>query len=231
MRFLNKYKIHENFAASSEKLPLRVLKFKRPKWAKIKNKLKIRKFIWVFGKRLRKKPRFLNLLKIRVKKKLYCNKLFNIKLQNRKYLTSLFDSSVKIHRDKKQTLRRNVICSILVKPMFRIDLFLWYLKFFTSSWAARHVINSGFVCVNNKRTKLNYFIKAGDVISFDFPVSIESSNRYKIIKSKFLKNRFFLPFLEYDYYTNTFVVLKNWNDLSKNDLSLLFKNNKKVKYI
>ena len=40
MRFLTKYKIHEHKISATGKLPLRVLKFKRPKWKKIKEKLK-----------------------------------------------------------------------------------------------------------------------------------------------------------------------------------------------
>lgn len=31
MRFLNKYKLHGNFASASKKLPLRIIKFNRPK--------------------------------------------------------------------------------------------------------------------------------------------------------------------------------------------------------
>jgi len=38
MRFLNKYKIHEHFASGVRKLPIKALKFKKPKWAKIRNK-------------------------------------------------------------------------------------------------------------------------------------------------------------------------------------------------
>lgn len=232
MRFLNKYKLHENFASGSKKLPLRVLKFKRPKWANIKRKLKDRNVFWKFGKkRFKKRPHFINLLKVRLQKKFYFNKVFSKKFQTRKYISSLYDNSIKFSNDKKHTFRKTLISSILVKPLFRIDILLWYLKFFVSSWSARQFISSGHVYINSKRIKLNYIIKKGDVITFDLPESIESINAYVEIKSKFLKSRNFLPFLEYDYYTNTFIVLKNWNEVSENDLALLFNDNKKVKYV
>ena len=62
MRFVNKYKGYEKTTIVFERFPLRILKFKRPKWKKIqklilysrKNRVTIRKYI---RKKLLKKPR------------------------------------------------------------------------------------------------------------------------------------------------------------------------------
>jgi len=233
MRFLNKYKIHENFASGSLKLPFRVFKFKRPKWAKVKIKLKksLRKFEWILGKRQKKRIPFPNLLNVRIPRILYCNKIFSKKLQTRKYLASIYDNSCRYKIDKKQKSRRKVISSVLVKPLYRIDLFLWYLKIFSSSWEARQVINNKKIYVNSKCVKLNHQIKMGDIISFNFSQSDEDKNAYVLLKKKFMRTKKSFPFLEYDYYTNTFIVLKDWIHFSKNDFSLMFRENKNVKYV
>jgi ribosomal protein S4 len=231
MRFLNKYKLHENFASGLRKLPLRILKFKRPKWASIKKKFKIKRFVWKFNKRIWKKPRFINLLKIGIKKKFYMNKVFSIKLQTKKYISSLYDNSVKVTWDNKEKFRKNSICNVIAKPMYRVDILLWYLNFFSSAAASKQFINSKKAFVNNKVVGSNYILQQGDMLSFDLPDCIQSVNSYRTIKSKFSKNRHFFPYLEYDYYSNTFLVLKNWNQLTENDLTLMFKENRKVKYI
>ena len=231
MRFLNKYKLHENFASGLRKLPLRVLKFKRPKWASIKKKLRIKRFIWKFNKKIWQKPRFVNLLKICIKKKFYMNKVFGIKLQTKKYVSSLYDNTIKVNWDHKEKFRKNSICNVIAKPMYRMDIILWYLNFFSSAAAAKQFLNSKGVFVNNKPVGSNYILKQGDVLSFDLPDSIQTLNSYKTIKSKFLKSRHLFPYLEYDYYSNSFFVLKSWNQLTQNDLTLMFKENRKIKYI
>ena len=43
----------------------------------------------------------------------------------------------------------------------------------------------------------------------------------KIIVEKFSKNKIFLTFVEIDYYTKTIVVLKDYKELSVEDLYLL----------
>ncbi len=231
MRFLNKYKLHENFVSGLRKLPLRVLKFKRPKWASIKKKLRIKRFVWKFNKKVWQRPRFVNLLKICIKKKFYMNKVFSIKLQTKKYVSSLYDNTVKATWDNKEKFRKNSICNIIAKPMYRMDIILWYLNFFSSASAAKHFLNSKKALVNNKPVGSNYILKQGDVLSFDLPDCIQTINSYKKIKSKFLKSRHLFPYLEYDYYSNTFFVLKSWNQLTQNDLTLMFKENRTIKYI
>lgn len=235
MRFLNKYKLHEHFASASRRLPTRVSKFKKSKWTNIKKKLWIRKWIWNLARTRRRKykapGKFTNFFKIHVsKRKYYLRNAFRIKLQTKKYISSLYDNSIKIRLNHKIKYRRDLLCFHFTKSLFRIDIILWYLKYFTSSAEARLFLNSKNVLVNNKAVKSNYFIKKGDVISLDpFSEFLEIRNSYKNMRAKYKKNRNFFPFLEYDYYTNTFVVVKNWQELSYNDLTLIITENKKIK--
>ena len=210
MRFLNKYKIHGNYTSASKKLPLRVLKFKRTKWAKIKTKIrpvfKRRVSKWskkntflnkkynknfnkknTFNNNKRKKPAYLDLLRVSIslRGKFFLNKYFLTKLQTKKYV-------------------------------------------FISSFSARLLINSGYIFINNKTVKPNYCVKKGDIISFDLP---ENCSSYLEVQSKYQKIRKFFPFLEYDYYTNTFIVLKDWEELEKNDFALLFSEIRKFQYL
>lgn len=235
MRFLNKYKLHEHFASASKKLPTRVSKFKKSKWASIKKKLWIRKWTWNLARTRRKKyktpGKFTDFFKVHIpRRKYYLRNAFRIKLQTKKYFLSLYDNSIKIRLNSKIKYKRELLCFHSTKSLFRIDILLWYLKFFTSSVEARLFLNSKNVLVNNKAVKSNYFIKKGDVISLaHFSEFLELKNSYRNLKAKYKKSRSFFPFLEYDYYTNTLIVVKNWHELSYNDLTLIITENKKIK--
>lgn len=222
MRFLNKYKIHGNFASASKKLPLRIVKFNRPKWAKIKNKVV----------RIKKQP-FVNVLinKLPFKSISRVKKYYKVKLQTKKYISSLFDNTINFKKNSSFKLKKDLICAYLVKPLFRIDILLWYLNYFSSSFESRQNINSKKVLVNEETIKANYFIKKGDIISLNFRLSFEKSHTYNSIKKKYVPNKMFFSFLEYDYYTNTIIVLKDLKDLTIEDLRLLIEESMKVKNI
>lgn len=235
MRFLNKYKLHEHFASSSRKLPLRVKKFKKSKWTDIQKKFRVRKFSFNSRKKNRKIFKtigtFTNFFKVHVsRRKYYLRNAYRLKQHAKKYILSLYDNSIKIRLNSKIKYKRELLCYHFTKSLFRIDILLWYLNFFTSSAEARLFLNSNNVLVNNKVVKSNYYIKAGDVISLKhFSEFLEDKNTYMNIKAKYKKSRNFFPFLEYDYYTNTFIAIKNWNDLSYNDLTLMITENKKIR--
>jgi len=231
MRFLNKYKLHENPASADWKLPKRVFNFKRPKWGKIKNKLRIRRFKWENNRKIWLLPVYANHTKVSIRRRYYAKKFFKVKQQAKKYLKSLFENSVKFNKKKLYKDRNSAISSYIIKPIFRIDLLLWYLFFFNSSVEARNFINEKNVLINNKIVRSNYELKKGDIISFNLNPDYAEKNKYKVIKKKYKKTRKFFTFLEYDYYTNNIVVLKNWNELSKDELSLTIKSAKKFKYV
>lgn len=235
MRFLNTYKPHEHYASAPRKLPTRVAKFKKSKWASIKKKLWIRKWQWNRSRTARRKyiapNKYTDFFKVHIaKKKLYLRNAYKLKLQTKKYILSLYDNAIKIALNNDIKYRRELLCYHFTRPLFRIDILLWYLKLFTSSAEARLFLNSNNVFVNNKVVKSNYHVKRGDVITMEpFSQYLERKNCIWRITAKYKKSRNFFPFLELDYYTNTFIVMKSWNDLSYNDLTLIITENKKIR--
>jgi hypothetical protein len=70
---------------------------------------------------------------------------------------------------------------------------------------------------------MNYYLKKGDILDLDIKPNLEPWNRIRRVKSTYYFKRWLFPFVEWDYYTNTFFILKGVDDLSLNDLSLLIK--------
>ena len=234
MRFLNKYKLYEKRVSSDWKIPKRVLKFKRPKWDIIKKKFKIYRFKWHNNRRYKRIPKYRNHLKIKVKRRYYGKKFFRLKQETKTYMSSLFEKSIKFKKTTTAKDRHTVVSSFLIRPFYRIDILLWYLDFFHSSFESRKFINARNARVNGQVVGSNYELKMGDIVTLTYDESLlawlnlcgpRMYNRYK-------KGRHFFPFLEYDFYTHTIVILKDWNVLSSSDMSLLIKKNKKkLKYV
>lgn len=120
----------------------------------------------------------------------------------------------------------NVACTFL-KPEFRLDILLWRLKFFSSPYLARFafqnkqiLLNSG--CCLNKVIKKHYykiFLKKGDLVSF----TPNFKYKYRAHLKSYAKN-FYLPTtLEFDYYTNTIVLLKDLEELNFKDITSILK--------
>lgn len=235
MRFLNKYKIHEHFASSEIKLPTRVLMFKRPKWKKIQRKFKkgIKKFFWKNRCRIRRRRKFANHIITHVSGKFNVKRFFKTKQQTKKYISSLFEHTINFRKKNNYKDRLSSVSSYIIKPYYRVDLLLWYLKFFPSSVEAKIFINGRNVLVNDRVIASNYELRKGDVITlnyFNITPEITERNEFYYIKRKFKKSSSFFPFLEVDYYTNKIIVLKNWNELSVSELALTIPRSKKLKY-
>lgn len=235
MRFINKYKLHEHFASSEIKLPTRIFKFKRPKWKKIQQKFKKRskRFFWKNRRKIRKSRRFANHILIRVLRKFNTKRFFKTKQQTKKYIASLYENTINFRKKNNYKDRRSSVSSYIIKPYYRVDILLWYLKFFPSSVEARVFINGRNVLVNDRVIASNYELKKGDVITLNYlnlTAEIEERNEYYCIKKKFKKSSCIFPFLEIDYYTNKIIILKDWNELSTSELALTVKHSKKLKY-
>lgn len=235
MRFLNKYKIHEHFASSEMKLPTRIFKFKRPKWKKIQQKFKkrCRKYFWKNNVKSRKIRQFSNHIKIGVRGKFNTQRFFKTKQQIKKYIASLYENTIDFRKKNKYKDRLTSVTSYIIKPYYKLDILLWYLKFFTSSVEARVFINGRNVLVNDRVVDSNYELKKGDVVSVNYvnaSAEMEERNEYYYVRKKFAHSSCFFPFLEVDHQACKIIVLKNWNDLDVNELALTVKSNKKLKY-
>jgi ribosomal protein S4 len=233
---MRKYKKYKGFKLSGiifKKCPLRLLKFRRPKWTILQQQLKttllkqqrrFKKTKFKF-KKSKRSSSLVNsfLIKNTFKSWSKTKKYYKTGFKNKNILLNRFDRSIQFSFLKKRSkfcfLKKDYILNYLVYPEFRIDILLWNLNLFYSSYQARQSINNNEVLVNGKAVKSNTFLKKGDIISF-----LDSgSNNYafkKIIDS-YSKNEKFLTFVEIDYYTKTIILLKSYNELSSEDIFLL----------
>lgn len=138
-----------------------------------------------------------------------------------KYFNSCFSIAF-FKRLKNKTKNRVYNLSLyFIKPEYRLDLLLWRLKFFTSPYLVRNALRLSVINVNSYNLKLphyNYFVKAGDLIKINTKVF-----NFKNVLMHFIKSFYVPSFIEIDYYVNTVIVLKNFNQLSSLDLNSVIK--------
>ena len=115
-----------------------------------------------------------------------------------------------VYYNKVEFLRK------VLKFEFRIDILLYKLRFFRSSYEARVYLNKGLVRVNSRVVKGNYFLQAGDIIACDCVLSYRK-NIECLKKALFLRNCF-----EIDYYTGTVIVLRSYNEIYKSEIPFFF---------
>lgn len=210
MRKISKYKIFNIIGIKTKTYPIRILKFRRPKWIRLQ-KLYLNKF----------KSKLINILQIKNIFKSWekVKKYYKKGLETKNLLHSVYESNVKlntVHKNLDKTLiKKNLISNVLIKPLFRVDILLWKLNFFSSSYESKQVINNNFVSVNGISVKSNFFVKKGDVISFKEEVE-KKSFFFNSVK-KYSLNENFLTFVELDYYTKSIVILKNCQELDYQD--------------
>ena len=202
-------------------IPHKVTTFKQSKWKTFQTKSL---------KRLSKNTKRKNPLILNVKLKSWekIKKAYKEGLNFKNAIITSFDNGLTSTFLKKQ-LRlpsnkstKAILLNCLIKPYYRIDILLAHLFFFKTVFQARQSINEGEILVNSKKIKGNVFLKQGDIISFTSQKSeaFFYFNTYFINKQKLHK---FYSFLEYDLYTQTIVVIKNFEDLSWEDIILLIR--------
>jgi len=91
------------------------------------------------------------------------------------------------------------------------------MHFYKTTYEARYNINMGFVLVNNKRVQANYFLKLGDIITL--------KARTVDFKTNFKKYKLFAKFrsyIEFNLYTLTMVVVKDFTHFNLDDYACVF---------
>lgn len=216
MRKFNKYKIYNVSRTLIKKTPLRILKFRRPKWV----------FLQKLLTRKNKQRSLINpfLIKNSYKSWERVKKYYKKGLQNKNLLYSIYDNSIKFKSFKKKNLKtvlkKNLILNYLIKPQYKIDILLWNLHFFSSIYHARQKISNKQVLVNNVSIKANTMLKKGDIITFKF-WNKQNDLFFNTFLKKYSLNEKFFPFLEVDYYTKTIIIVKNFDELSFEDFQIL----------
>jgi ribosomal protein S4 len=230
MRLNNKYKIYSQSSMTSEVFHQRLFNFKRPKWKKIQKNLI----------QIKSSKRFLsnsfcikNTYKVWDKIKNYYKQ--GVKARNN--FNAYFDNSVTTKhlttslKKSKNLVNQRILLDCLIKPEYRVDILLWRLKFFNSSYQARQAINNKLVLVNGKYVAANLFLRRGDLITFIDSINLShlnlNSNRKYLTSSKTI-----FTFVEVDFYTNTIIIVKDLSELNLEDIHLLntdFYDLKKIK--
>jgi ribosomal protein S4 len=219
MRFLNKYK---NFSKldkiSFSQIPLRIMRFKRPKWVRLQKQLLNTQ---------RSELSFFNPLTLKTSFKQWdkAKNYYKLGIQIKKKLMTLFDSSVNINSVKKQILNKKnkskeIFLHGFLRHEFRTDILLWRLNFFSSSFSARQSINEGEIRLNDKIFLSNKILKKGDLIYFE-SYKEDSSFCLSSILNKIYSNPRFCSFVEVDFYTKTIIIIKDLEELSQDDFNFL----------
>lgn len=233
MRLTKRYKIfNTQYKNRRLDFPVRILKFKRTKWNALLSFIQTRRRLSAFSffKRKINKSKVKNLgrsslgiskslntrisfnnfkLQVPLKKWERLSQVTKQGLAMRRSFYQLYNLQLPygvlkkfIFRVKNISYRTNLLRSIM-QFEYRIDILLWRLRFFKSSLEARLYLNNGLIQVNQKKIKCNYFVKEGDVITFDGKLDF-SSNLQRLRKT-FLDS----SFVEVDLYTNSLIVLED----------------------
>lgn len=226
MRKISKYKIFNVINIKTKVYPTRVLKFRRPKWIRLQ-KLYLNNL----------KNKLVNILLIRNLFKSWekVKRYYKKGLETKNLLYSIYENNLTvkdINKSLDKTLiKKNLVNNVLLKPQFRIDILLWKLKFFSSSYEAKQAVSNCFVSINGSSVKSNFFVKKGDVITFKDAIQAEKFF-FNCVK-KYSLNENFSTFVEVDYYTKTIIVLKDCCELDYQDFVLIineYLNTKRLSY-
>ena len=185
----------------------RILKFKKGKWKFLKKLLLRRAF---------KRIKFYNFSKLLVRKKRFEKlNLYRFGLNFKISYLYFFNHGISLKNLKTFSQEKNRFESFFVKPFFKLDILLWKLKFFVSVREAHQYIINGFVYVNGIPSGQIKHVQRGDVITL--------TTNLKRNRGPFKVRTFLFSFCEVDYYTKTIVILKDFKNCIKKDISLLYR--------
>lgn len=244
MRKYNKFKFVNRFYIYPYFFHNRIFQFKRPKWTGAQKKILSLQTQIKALQRPKKRKNF-SLKKNRVKqikKNILKNFFFNfvavksktnswqrlrfffkeslfMKNAVRKYFDGQFSLSYFKKFFKKPQTRCFSISSVFIRPEFRLDILLWRLKIFSSVFYSKIAIRNKQITVNNLVKNFDFYLAKGDIIKFS-NLKTYSLKKYFL---KYFKILFIPSFLEVDFYTNTIVVLKSFNDFKISDFSSVIK--------
>lgn len=216
MKISAKFKLLSKLNRVSYKVPLRVLKFKRPKWSRIQKNLisssqrpHLLLNVETIKNTLKKWDKIRGYYKKKVSAKLLVSHIYN----NSVNVNSLYKKAYSLKS------RTDLIRHYLIAPLFRVDLVLYNLNFFASSAQACQFINSRAVLVNGCTINRNRYLKRGDLVTFDN--NYVFSKDLPVYFNKHALNTAALPFVEFDIYTQSLIIVKNVEDLSTEDFFLI----------
>jgi ribosomal protein S4 len=243
MRKHNKFKFVNRFYIYPYFFHNRIFQFKRPKWLgaqkkllklniQIKNLISSRQSKKILKSRKIKETKknilknfFFNFISVKSKINSWQRLRFFFKeslfMKNavRKYFDGQFSLSYFKKSFKKSQTRCFSISSVFIRPEFRLDILLWRLKIFSSVFFSRLAIRNKQVTVNGLNKNFDFYLVKGDIIKFSQIKACSLKNYFL----KYFKIIFIPSFIELDFYTNTIIVLKGFNNLKISDFSSVIK--------
>jgi len=238
MRKYNKFKVYTNFYKFFYFFPLRIFKFKRPKWLKVqKSILKFKFFFLKKKKKFRRKTkqnlsllntfyiekrynfkpnRMLTLLffnffiyKCSLYKWEYLKKKLRSFYLHKTLFLSYFDGQILLKNLKTLFRVKSRLFSdiqLFIKPEYRLDIVLWRLKFFSSVYLIKYAFKKNLILVNFSVIKQSIYLQKGDIVNVKFNTFSKIKNNIET----FLKIPHLYVFIEIDYYSQTFVIVKSY---------------------
>lgn len=220
MRRTNKFKIFNKLTFCLKKFPLRILKFRRPKW------FRLQKSLLANLKKKQQSQRFADMFLIKNTNKIWekSKRYFKKGLLYKNFLHVLYEKTTKFKKLKLQSktikTKKDLVKTYHTNSLFRVDILLFNLNFFESIHKTKQYINNKSIFVNGKSIKSNVFLKKGDIITFP-KKSVNDFFSLKKVLTKFSLYERILTFAEVDFYTMTIVILKDPAELTREDLYLL----------
>ena len=147
-------------------------------------------------------------------------------LSFKQYFYQCFNHHIKYKLLKKQIFsaknlnNKQSFFKQILKTEFRIDILLYKLRFFKSSFETRKFLNENLIKVNGRTIKGNYIVKIGDVITLNHKLKLEYKHNLKRLKKTFL----LYNFLEIDYFTGTIIILRSFDKMPESEFCFFFKN-------
>lgn len=141
------------------------------------------------------------------------NLYYKSSLLLQKYYYLLYDSNIAYKTLKKFVFAKKKqkgiteIFQTIFGLEFRVDVLLWKLRFFKSTFEARTFINTKLIQVNSKSIKGNHILKKGDIITFHDNLYL-AENLARLKKNFLLQN-----FFEVNFYSNTIIILQSPDEI------------------
>lgn len=203
MRIFKKYKNWSKIN-NFDYFPSRISKFKKIKWKQIKSTFfsKLNRYSFGNYKFIHVQNKGWGRVKNYHKEKIHYNNL----------LKHYYGYPVKVSKNSANI--KNYLLDNFIKLNFKIDSLLHTLCLSSSLYESRELIRRRLVIVNGFAVKSqNIILKKGDI------VFIENINRNIRNFSELDKRELKFSFVEIDYYTQSFILLKNKDDITLEDIS------------
>lgn len=211
----------------------KIYNFNRKKWQDLKNKIFTKNGIKNVKKKISLETNkrislpFSNLinpfkLQIIFKKwkrlKMYYKLSLNEKRKvNLNYANSLRLRKLKtlVNNNSQKYTRFSIYKNVIIKLEYHLDVFLYKLKVFPYLFSVRSEIQKGNIYVNNiKMVKYTYVLQKGDIISFSENLNFD----FTTVSRKVLHRSRLLSIIEFDLYNKQIIILKNFSELTREDL-------------